>query len=85
MAVLLAVLATAARCGEGAKDQALIDRLAKVDIVTVSAGATKISSTHLKDGGSDFGGHSRASSILMGYATPLPPMRVGEFYHRTYE
>lgn len=84
-AVLLAVLAATAGCREGAKDQAVIDRLAKVDIVTVPAGATKISSTQSKGGGSDVAAIRGASSVLVVYASPMPPTRVGEFYHQTYD
>lgn len=84
MAVLLALLATAG-CREGAKDQAVIDELAKVDIVTVPAGATKISSTQAKGGGSDLVAIRGASSVLVIYASPLPPARVAEFFHQTYD
>ena len=83
-AVLLAVLAVAG-CREGAKDQAVIDRLGMVDIVTIPAGATKMSSTQTKGGGSDFASIRGASSVLVEYASPLPIARVREFYHRTYD
>lgn len=84
VAVLFVVLATAG-CREGAKDQAVIDRLVKVDIVSVPAGATKISSTPRKGGGSDIVAIRGASTILVVYASPLPPARVAEFYHQTYD
>ena len=83
-AVLLAVL-TVAGCREGAKDQAVIDRLAKTDIVTLPAGATKLNSTQTKGGGSDIAAIRGASSVLLEYASPLPPARVGEFYHAMYD
>lgn len=73
------------RVPRGAKDQAVIDRLARVDIVTVPAGATTISSTRHKGGGSDLVAIRGASSVLVEYASPLPPERVGELYHRTYD
>jgi hypothetical protein len=83
-AVLLAVL-TVAGCREGAKDQAVIDRLGKVDIVTIPAGSTKMNSTQTKGGGSDSAAIRGASSVLVEYASPLPTVRVREFYQRTYD
>ena len=84
-AVLLGVLAVAGCTSMGAKDQAVIDRLEKLDIVTIPAGATKISITQAKGGGSDVPAIRGASSVLVVYASPLPAARVGEFYHRTYD
>ena len=84
-AVLLGVLAVAGCTSMGAKDQAVIDRLEKLDVVAIPAGATKISSTQTKGGGSDFPAIRGASSVLVVYASPLPVARVGEFYHRTYD
>jgi hypothetical protein len=69
----------------GAKDQAVIDRLEKLDIVTIPAGATKISSTPTKGGGSDFPAIRGASSVLVVYASPLPAARVTELYHMEYD
>jgi hypothetical protein len=83
-AILLAVL-TVAGCREGANDQAVIDRLGKVDIVTIPAGATKIGSTQTKGGGSDLAAVRGAPSVLVEYASPLPATRVREFYQRTYD
>jgi len=68
-----------------AKDQAVIDRLEKLDIVTIPAGATKISSTQTKGGGADVVAIRGASSVLVVYASPLPVARVRDFYHRTYD
>ena len=84
-AVLLGVLAVAGCTSMGAKDQAVIDRLEKLDIVAIPAGATKISSTQTKGGGSDFPAIRGASSVLVVYASPLPAARVGEFYQQTYD
>jgi hypothetical protein len=69
----------------GAKDQAVIDRLEKLDIAAIPAGATKISSTQTKGGGSDFPAIRGASSVLVVYASPLPPARVTDFYRQTYD
>lgn len=69
----------------GAKDQAVIDQLGKLDIVTIPVGATKMSSTQTKGGGSDVASIRGASSVLVEYASPLPVARVREFYHTTYD
>lgn len=84
-AVFLGVLAVAGCTSMDAKDQAVIDRLEKLDIVTIPAGATKISSTQAKGGGSDFPAIRGASSVLVVYASPLPAARVTEFYRQTYD
>ena len=84
-AVLLGVLAVAGCTSMGAKDQAVIDRLEKLDIVTIPAGATKISSTQAKGGGSDVVAIRGASSVLVVYGSPLPVARVRDFYHRTHD
>ena len=84
-AVLLGVLAVAGCTSMGAKDQAVIDRLEKLDIVAIPAGATKISSTQTKGGGSDFPAIRGASSVLVVYASPLPAARITEFYQQTYD
>lgn len=84
-AVLLGVLAVAGCTSMGAKDQAVIDRLEKMDIVTIPAGATKISITQAKGGGSDVPAIRGASSVLVVYASPLPAARVTEFYRQTYD
>jgi hypothetical protein len=83
-AALLWVLAVAGCTSMGAKDRAVIDRLEKLDIVTIPAGATKISSTQAEGGGSDVPAIRGASSVLVVYASPLPAERVGEFYQQTY-
>ena len=69
----------------GAKDQAVIDRLEKLDIIAIPAGATKMSSTQTKGGGSDVVAIRGASSVLVVYASPLPAARVREFYQQTYD
>ena len=84
-AVLLGVLAVAGCTSMGAKDQAVIDRLEKLDIVAIPAGATKISSTQTKGGGSDVVANRGASSVLVVYASPLPAARIREFYRQTYD
>jgi outer membrane murein-binding lipoprotein Lpp len=84
-AVLLGVLAVAGCTSMDAKDQAVIDRLEKLDIVTIPAGATKMSSTQAKGGGSDVVAIRGASSVLVVYASPLPAARVMEFYRQTYD
>jgi hypothetical protein len=84
-AALLWVLTVAGCSSMGAKDQAVIDRLEKLDIVAVPAGATRISSTQTKGGGSDVPAIRGASSVLVVYASPLPAARVGEFYQQTYD
>ena len=83
-AVLLAIL-TVAGCREGTKDQAVIERLGKLDIVTIPAGSTKMNSTQAKGGGSDLAAIRGAPSVLVEYASPLPVARVREFYHWTYD
>jgi hypothetical protein len=83
-AVLLVVLAVAGCTSMGAKDQVVIDRLEKLDVVTIPAGATKIGSTQAKGGGSDFPAIRGASSVLVVYASPSPSVRVREFYQQTY-
>lgn len=83
-AVLLGVLAVAGCTSMDAKDQAVIDRLEKLDILAIPAGATKISSTQTKGGGSDLPAIRGASSVLVVYASPLPAARVREFYQQTY-
>jgi hypothetical protein len=83
-AALLGVLAVAGCASMGAKDQAVIDRLEKLDIVAIPAGATKISSTQAGGGGSDVVAIRGASSVLVVYASPLPAARVTEFYRQTY-
>jgi len=83
--VLLGVLSVAGCTSMDAKDQAVIDRLQKLDIVTIPVGATKISSTQTKGGGSDVPPIRNASSVLVVYASPLPAERVREFYYTTYE
>ncbi|MDQ1537734.1 MAG: hypothetical protein QOE58_2127 [Actinomycetota bacterium] len=83
--VLLGGLAVAGCTSMGAKDQAVIDRLEKLDIVAIPAGATKISSTQTKGGGSDVVDIRGASSVLVVYASPLPAARVTEFYRQMYD
>jgi hypothetical protein len=85
VAVLFGVLAVAGCTSVGAKDQAVIDRLEKLGIVTIPAGATKVSSTQTKGGGSDIPAMRGTSSVLVVYASPLPAVRVTEFYHRGYD
>jgi hypothetical protein len=84
-AVFLGVLAMTGCTSMDAKDQAVIDRLENLDIVAIPAGATKMSSTQTKGGGSDFPAIRGASSVLAVYASPLPAARVGEFYQQTYD
>jgi hypothetical protein len=84
-AVLLGVLAVAGCTSMGAKDQAVIDRLEKLDIVAIPAGAKKISGTQAKGGGSDEVAIRGASSVLVVYASPLPAARIREFYRQTYD
>ena len=84
-AVLLGVLAVAGCTSMGAKDQAVIDPLEKLDIVAIPAGATKMSSTQTKGGGSDVVAIRGASSVLVVYASPLPAARIREFYQQTYD
>jgi hypothetical protein len=69
----------------GAKDQAVLDRLEKLDIVAIPAGATKVSSTQTKGGGSDISAIRGASSVLVVYASPLPAEQIREFYQQTYD
>jgi hypothetical protein len=85
VAVLFGVLAVAGCTSVGAKDQAVIDRLEKLGIVTIPAGATKVSSTQTKGGGSDFPDFRHRSRVLVVYGSPLPAGQVIEFYHRTYD
>jgi len=84
-AMLLGVLAVAGCTSMDAKDQAVIDRLKTLDIMTIPTGATKISSTQTKGGGSDFPAIRGASSVVVVYASPLPAARVAEFYQQTYD
>jgi hypothetical protein len=84
-AVFLGVLAVAGCTSMGAKDQAVIDRLEELDILAIPAGATKMSSTQTKGGGSDVVAIRGASSVLVVYASPLPAARITEFYQQTYD
>jgi hypothetical protein len=87
LAAVVAVAAVAAvglaACSTDAADQKVIDRLSKLDVLTVPKGATELSRTSSKGGGNSV--IRNASSITLVYATPQTPAEVGKDFHARYD
>jgi len=86
----LAVVAAAAvlvagltACSTDAADQKVIDRLSKLDVTAVPAGATELSRTTSKGGGNSV--IRNASSVTLVYATTQSPGEVGQSFHARFD
>lgn len=75
-----AVLAAGmAACGTDAADQKVIDRLSKLDVMTVPPGATELSRTSVKGGGNI--AIRTSSSVTLVYASAQTPLEVKKDFH----
>ncbi len=72
-----------AACGTDAADQKVIDRLWKLDVMVVPAGATELSRTSVKGGGNSV--IRNASGVTLVYATAQTPAEVGQHYHARFD
>jgi hypothetical protein len=72
-----------AACGTDAADQKVIDRLSKLDVMTVPAGATELSRSSVKGGGNSV--IRNASGVTLVYATAQTPAEVGQHYHARFD
>ena len=70
-------------CSTDAADQKVIDRLSKLDVMVVPAGATKVSRTSTKGGGNSV--IRNASSVTLVYATPRTPFEVKKDIHSRFD
>src|SRR6476469_9354289 len=78
-AVTAVAVAALAACSTEAADQKVIDRLSKLDVMTVPAGATELSRTSVKGGGNI--AIRTSSSVTLVYATPKTPLEVKKDVH----
>lgn len=83
VAVTVVAVAALAACSTQAADQKVIDRLSKLDVMTVPAGATELSRTSTKGGGNS--AIRNASLVTLVYATAQPPAEVGQHYHARFD
>jgi hypothetical protein len=81
VAAIAAVGLTA--CSTDAADQRVIDRLSKLDVMTVPSGATELSRTSAKGGGNSV--IRTSSSVTLVYATAQTPTEVGKDFHARFD
>lgn len=84
--VAAAVVAAAALAGcanTDAADQRVIDRLAKLDVMTVPPGAVELARTSSRGGGNS--AIRNASSVTLVYATTQTPAEVGKRFHARFD
>ena len=79
VAVTVVAVAGPTACSTDAADQKVIERLSKLDVMTVPAGATELSRTSSKGGGNSV--IRNASGIDLVYATTQEPAEVGRDFH----
>jgi len=80
-AAVLAAALTA--CSTDAADQKVIDRLSRLDVMTVPAEASELSRTSSKGGGNSVIRNS--SSVTLVYATTQTPIEVGQHFHAHFD
>lgn len=83
VAVAAVVAAGLAACSTDAADQKVIDRLSKLDVMTVPAGATELSRTSRKGGGNSV--IRTSSTVTLAYATAQTPAEVGQHFHARFD
>ena len=79
VAAAAALAAGMTACGTDAADQKVIDRLSKLDVMTVPPGATELSRTSVKGGGNSV--IRSSSSVTLAYATVQTPLEVEKDFH----
>jgi hypothetical protein len=77
------VTAAVAACGTDAADQKVIDRLSKLNLMTVPPGATEVSRTSHKGGGNSV--IRNTSSVTLVYATTQSPFEVKDDIHARFD
>ncbi len=77
------VTAALAACSTDAADQKVIDRLSKLEVLTVPAGATELSRTSSKGGGNSVIRNS--SEVTLVFATTQTPVEVGQPFHARFD
>ncbi|MGO4599670.1 hypothetical protein [Terrabacter sp. 2RAF25] len=82
-AVTAVAVAALAACSTEAADQKVIDRLSKLDVLTVPAGATELSRSSVKGGGNN--AIRTSSTVTLVYATPQTPTEVGQHFHARFD
>jgi hypothetical protein len=83
VAAAAVVAAALAACSTDAADQKIIDRLSKLDVLTVPAGATVLSRTSSKGGGNS--AIRNSSEVTLVYATTQAPIEVGQHFHAHFD
>ncbi|MFM6848787.1 MAG: hypothetical protein ACKOVB_06755 [Terrabacter sp.] len=83
LAVAAVAVAGLAACSTDAADQKVIDRLWKLDVMTVPAGATELSRNSEKGGGNSV--IRNASGVTLVYATAQAPAEIGQRYHARFD
>ena len=83
VAVTVVAVAGPTACSTDAADQKVIERLSKLDVMTVPAGATELSRSSVKGGGNN--AIRTSSTVTLVYATPQTPAEVGQHFHARFD